>query len=150
MVQLGARMAVVEAARLRQPHDPGPDPQPPRKPRHLPLDPRGEHRAFGPRADQAHLVADHVDDLRQLVETEPAQHPAHRRRVRIASGRSDRTVIRLRAGFGDRAELQDPEWPLAEAEPLLPVQHRPAALKPNRQRDRRAEHDPERQQCSEK
>ena len=82
-----------------------------------------------PRADEAHLAAQHVPELRQLVEREPAQDA--RRRVvtrgssRILNSGPSASFARLELGLplgrarDHRAELEHPE--LALAEPDAPV-----------------------------
>src|SRR5947209_19988221 len=49
-----------------------------------------EHRALGPRADEAHVAAEHVEELRNLVEARAAQPPADRRRAIVALRRPHR------------------------------------------------------------
>src|SRR5207245_8062221 len=46
-----------------------------------------ERRSLGARPDQAHVTAQHVEELRQLVEAEAPQHGAERRAPRLGGGR---------------------------------------------------------------
>ena len=48
---------------------------------------RHELRPLGPRADQAHLADEHVDQLRELVQAEAADEPAQPRAPRIVRAR---------------------------------------------------------------
>ena len=50
----------------------------------------------GPRADDRHVAAQHVPELRQLVEVEAAQPAADRRRARVVVARPDRAGRRPR------------------------------------------------------
>ena len=151
VAQPPARRDRVAAPRLLETRDPRAHRETPREPRNRALDARGEFRALGTRADQAHLAPQHVRYLRQLVEMEPAQHASHRRRARIAPRRPDRARLLFRA-FGHGAELQDLEHPSAPAEPRLPVQHGAAVLETDRDRDRHPQRQPHREQrhCDER
>ena len=64
-----------------QPVMPGLDLEPAPLPRRVPLDLVAKRR---PRADHAHVAADDVPELRQLVDREPAQDPAGARDPRVA------------------------------------------------------------------
>jgi len=64
---------LVAALDLRQPGHPGPDAQSAELSRLVPLHLVGQ---CGPGPDQAHLAAQHVDELRQFVGGDPAQDPA--------------------------------------------------------------------------
>src|SRR5262249_21943244 len=55
-----------------------------------------EARALGPRADQAHLTAQHVDELRQFVEAGPPQKYAQGGAARIVDARPHGAGLRLR------------------------------------------------------
>src|SRR5262249_61328486 len=88
-----------------------------------------EFAALRPRTDQAHVTADDVPQLRQLVEAPAPQPAADRRDARIRFGRPHRT----RYVFGavdHRAELQDAERPVVEADALLAVAGRPGPWQP--------------------
>ena len=78
-----------------QPVMPGPHVEPVALPLVVPLDLVAERR---PRPDQAHLAADDVPELRQLVDREPAQHAAGPRDPRVAAvrPRSRRPAARRR------------------------------------------------------
>ena len=143
--QFPAGIRVVSAHPLGQARDPRPHAQPPGKPRRPTFEPRGQFRAFRPRAHQAHLAPQDVDRLGQLVEMEPAQHlprarhPPVPRRGQYGPG----AVLRV---FHHGPELEDGEHPAAAAQAGLAVEHPPAVLQPDGQRDNGAEQSPQRQQ----
>src|SRR5207244_4049646 len=102
----------------------------PRLARRVALDLVAERR---PWPDQAHVAADHVPELRQLVEREPAQHAPDPRDARVAA--VDRVARALLLGSDDhRAELQQVEVHAAFADTRLAVEHRPAILELDRNR----------------
>jgi hypothetical protein len=84
--------------------------------RHVPGEADHVLGPFGPGADQAHLAAQHVDELRQLVER-GAPEPSSNRRAAIVvlhpagcGARRGREPLRLRAPFPHRAELEHREF----------------------------------------
>ena len=108
--------------------------------RNLVLELLDEVRPLGPRPDDRHVAAQHVPELRQLVEVRAAQEACR------AASRADRRSLRPhRPGLAlgvvvHRAELDDRERLAVEAHPLLAVEHRAARGQPDQQRDeRRAE-----------
>ena len=87
------------------------------------------------RADQAHLAAQHVDEVRQLVEREAPQQRADARDARIAL--VDRQPgAHLLGAAHHRAQLEQVEVAAALADPALAVDRRAAALEPDRERRR--------------
>ena len=143
VAQLGPRRHAPAPAGLGETRDAGPHGEPPCETGTPALDPRRKLRALGARTHQAHLAAQHVDDLRQLVEMESAQHPAHGRRARIARLRPHRPGPPLGI-LGHGAELQHRENPSAAPQPGLAVQHAATVLQPDRRRDRHPQHQPQR------
>ena len=84
-----------------------------------------EHRPLRPRADQAHVAPQHVEQLRQFVEVRRAQDRAEPRLARVVRRRHLRAV---RLGIDPhRAELQHHERPAVQPAPLLPVEDRAGA-----------------------
>src|SRR3954451_20600571 len=80
-----------------------------------------------PWPDHAHVAAEDVPELRQLVERELAQDAADARDPRVA--RVDREARTLLLGVDDhRAELQQLEVRAILADPRLAVENRPAVL----------------------
>src|SRR5262245_3955215 len=75
--------------------------------------------------DDAHLAAQDVHELGQLVEAEPAQDRAERHATRIVRGCPHRPAPRLRID-AHGAQLEHAEPLAVEPHPLLPVEHRPA------------------------
>ena len=75
-----------------------------------------------PRADQTHVTAHHVPELRQLIETQCAQHAAERGEPLGIRLELSRTVPLER----HRAELVEPERSCAKPRPLLGEDHRAA------------------------
>ena len=145
VAELVPRMEGVAAPPLGKPGDPRTHPQPALESRHRPADPRRQRRTLGSRPDQAHLAPQHVDDLRQLVEMVPAQHPADRGAARIAPHRPHRSGTLLGV-LGHGAELEHPEHPSVPSQPRLAVEHGTSALDAERQRDCAPEHHPQRPQ----
>src|SRR2546423_8729170 len=91
-------------------------------------------RAFDPfRAwsDQAHVAAQNVPELRQLIEPALAQPPPHSRNPRIAFARLN---VRLHLAGGliaHRPQLKHREKPILTAYARLPEQDRPSAPQPD-------------------
>jgi hypothetical protein len=108
------------------------------------LVPRHDGREFGPGADQAHLPAGHVEELRQLIQAPPAQETADGRMPGVGAG-----LVRAPAiGKGNRhvrpapvgehgPELQDVERDAMPADPLLTENHARAEVDPDDKRDKR-------------
>ena len=82
-----------------------------------------EERPLGPRADDRHVAPQHVPELRQLVEVEPAQPAADRRAARVVVARPDRAGLVLGA-LVHRAELVDRGTPCRRG-PCAPACRRP-------------------------
>ena len=138
-------MPVIGALRLRQAHDAGAHPQPAGKSRRLALHARGQLGALRARTHQAHLAAQHVHDLRQLVQMQPAQHAPDPGRAGIARRRPHRAGTILRP-VDHGAELDQPKRASAQSKARLAVEHRTGTVEPDRDRDRHAQHHPDRQQ----
>ena len=88
-----------------------------------------------PRPHEAHLAAQDVDDLRNLVQRETPQDPPHPGDPRVVSDLEQRPAgfvrcleLRLPLGrAGDhRPELEHPELVLADPDPGVDVEDRPA------------------------
>src|SRR3546814_4689133 len=80
-----------------------------------------ELRALGPRADEAHLAAQHVEELRQLVQPRLADERADAGHAVVVGGRPARHAIAL--GIGAHAtKLDQAETLPALADAHLPVQ----------------------------
>ena len=88
-----------------------------------------------PRADEAHLAAEDVPDLRHLVEREAAQERADRRHARVLADLEERPIrfvrgLELRLETGGvrihRPELEHPELALTESDPRVAIEHRAA------------------------
>ena len=87
----------------------------------------------GARPHQRHLAAQHVPELRQLVDTGLPQQSSETRDAGILLDLEGRSVLFVqrhqlrfaRLGVGDhRAELQHHELPAAQTAPLLTEEHR--------------------------
>jgi hypothetical protein len=108
---------------------------------------RDLHGDRGPRADDRHLAAQHVDEVRQLVEARPAQQAPDTRDARVAL--RDRQAAADVLGAGDhRPQLEDVEGLAVAADAALAVDRRPRGLQADRQdrhqQQRRGEHERER------
>ena len=86
-----------------------------------------------PRADDRHLAAQDVDQVRQLVEREAAQQAADAGDARIALEHVDAGAHRRRAG-DHRAQLPELEGRAAATDAALAVEDRSAALQLDRER----------------
>ena len=97
-----------------------------------------------PRADQAHLAEQHVDQLGELVQAEAPNDLAQTRAPRVIWHRP----YRPRGGLGvgpHRAELEHVKRTPVQADPLLDVQDRPVRGRElhqqrHQQQPRRQEH----------
>jgi hypothetical protein len=103
-------------------------------------------RDLRPWSNEAHFAYEHVPELRQFIELEAAQENAQRRDPAVSFGRERQPEL---VGVTDhRTELPDPEWLPELADANLPIEHRPAVGKLDRQRDepphRREQHQPDR------
>ncbi len=92
----------------------------------LPAQLLDEYGALGARPDKAHVAVEHVQQLRNLVHAQLAQHAPYSRDARIARGSPTRDTIAFRIQ-PHRAQLQATE-DLATATTLLEEQHRRACL----------------------
>src|SRR5688572_19089978 len=79
-----------------------------------------EERPFRPRADDRHIAAEDVEELRQFVEIEPSQPASDWRRPRVVLARPDGAGGVFRAQV-HRTEFVDVEGLAIEAHALLPV-----------------------------
>ena len=88
----------------------------------------GDHLGpLGPRADQRHVAADHVPQLRQLVDVGPAQEPADLGHPVVGGLGPADDAVGLGVG-AHRAQLHDLELLAVLAEAALAVEHRAAVL----------------------
>ena len=116
--------------------------------------------ADGQRAgpDEAHLSAEHVQQLRELVDREAAEERPDACDARIVLDLEERAlglVLLLELGLqrlrvrAHRAELEHVELPLVEADAAVAVEHRPGRLELDRDRDQEPEGQPDDQdQCA--
>ena len=98
-----------------------------------------EARPDRPRPDEAHVAAEDVPELRDLVELGRAQPAAERRRLVLRA--ADELVAEIRAepllrAAAQRPELEHREDASATADALAPVEERAAARHEQRRRDR--------------
>ena len=105
-------------------------------------------RAFGAGPDEAHVAAQDVPELRQLIEVPAAQERPDAEQPRVAAHRA---LVRVVRGGGVRrhaAQFPKCEWPVAGADAGLAEKHRAAGRlaldKPGEdQQERRGEHQPD-------
>src|SRR5262249_37924075 len=89
-------------------------------------------RALRPRPNQTHLTVNDVNQLRQFINPQFANPPAHWGHARIGFAAPDRAV---RFGVhAHRTKLDDPERSIVYSDSLLPVEDRPAGIELDRQR----------------
>src|SRR5258708_39469880 len=81
---------LVPAAHLPQAGEAGANRQAPTLPRLVLCYLSGQGR---PRTDDAHLAAQHVDELRELVDAELADEATHRRDARVFLDLEDRAIL---------------------------------------------------------
>src|SRR3990172_6851419 len=91
-------------------------------------------RHVGPRADEAHVALEHVEELRQFVHRRLAEQPADAGDVGVAPAGAEQPLLQVAPGnaLGDvaldavdhGAELVEAELPAAEADALLTEQRR--------------------------
>ncbi len=122
------------AADLPEARDAGLDHEPAVHVVGVPRDLAGER---GARADERHRPAEHVEQLRQLVEAVAAQEPADAGHPRVGGHLEQHLVAgvapRLEIGqqllgvVDHRAELEQPELAAVQADAHLAEQHRPVA-----------------------
>ena len=105
------------------------------------------HRQRRARADQRHLAAQHVHQVRQLIERGASQQRAHARDARVVRVDREAGPDVLRA-VDHRAQLQHVELATVQAAAALAVDHRPGGLQADRERrereQRRAQRERER------
>src|SRR5262245_56677206 len=98
-----------------------------------------------PRADDAHVAANHIPELRQLVDGGPAQEAPDARDPRVAQVDCRTGAHPLRA-FDHRPELEHLEVLAVPADPRLPVEDRTTVPEPRRhcgsREDRARENEP--------
>src|SRR5439155_21081684 len=105
---------------------------------HFPAQFVHERWTFRTLADEAHVAAHHIDELRQLIHTrQPDKFPPPRNAIVVFLGPS-RDAVFLRVDT-HAAKLEDFEYLPGFTDPLLPIQNRPASLEPDSQR--RNQHD---------
>ena len=98
-----------------------------------------------PRADDAHVALEHVDQVRQLVERPAPQQRADARDARVALVDRQARAHLLGAGH-HRAQLQQVELHAVLADPALAVDRGPAARELDRRRREREERRREQQE----
>ena len=120
------------AVDLRPPGDPRLDGEPATLALGVLLDLDRERRA---RADDRHLAADHVPQVRKLVERVAAQEVAEARDPRVALGDGEAGAREFGA-VDHRPQLVDREQPSVETHPRLRIDRVAARLEPDRNRER--------------
>src|SRR5205807_3080837 len=93
-------------------------------PGHPPAELLDEARALGTRADEAHLTAQDVPELRKLVEAEAPEERPEPRAPRVVRPRPDGAGLALGI-HAHRAELEHLEAPAVQTHPLLAVEDGP-------------------------
>src|SRR5439155_16750315 len=91
--------------------------------RNLPRQSAYELGPLRPRADETHVPDDHIPELRQFVETSPAQQTPDARDASVARLRPDRSGTRLRV-LAHRSNFVDVEQAAVLSDALLPIQRR--------------------------
>jgi hypothetical protein len=92
-----------------------------------------------PRSDETHIAAQHVEQLRQLVDRRRSQPPAKRRETAMV-----RQQVPLGVALtGHRAKFQELERPIVETGANLPEEHRPAETRANQDGDDQQRRNPE-------
>ncbi len=99
--------------------------------RQMPPEQRHERGPFGPRADDRHVAAQHVEELRELVDARAAQERAHSGGAAVGRRSPDRAGLGLGVD-GHRTEFKQVELDAAAPDAPLPVQDRSARLQMHR------------------
>src|SRR5262245_4736187 len=120
------RCAIV-VPHLRPPGDPGSDDVPEHVERDSLLKLADEDRAFRARPDQAHVTAQDVDELRELVEPRLAQEASQARDAGVADLGPDGSGLALGVDV-HRAQLEEHEHAAVLAHALLPEEHGPRGI----------------------
>ena len=110
--------------------------------RELALEPRGQLRTLRPRSDERHLPAQHVDQLRELVEPPRADPAAGRDDALVADAREHGATVLLRTD-AHRAELDHGEVLASRADTDLTEQERTASREQLVQRDEQEQREPD-------
>ncbi len=92
-------------------------------------------RALGARPDDAHIAAQNVPKLRQLVQAPIAQEAAQRRDARIVAHAQPGLLVELFRAGGHRAKFQHAERPAIGADPFLLEKDRAARGELDAERD---------------
>src|SRR5439155_14790459 len=122
------QIAAIGVAYLRPAGEPGLDAVPDRVERDL-LGKRADKRGpLGSRTDEAHLPAQDIDQLRQLVNARMAHESPHRGNARIVDARPGRPPV-LFGVLGHAPELEQREFVPMPSDPFLPVNDRGATIK---------------------
>src|SRR5690242_5190786 len=140
--QLFGHRRLVAAAHLREAGEAGPNDEA------LPV--RGqlvrqlgeEPRTDRPRADEGHVAAEHVPELRNLVELRRLQPPAERRVLRLGPADELGAEVGAEPGLGvrpERPELDDREEVPVPTDTLAAIEDRPAVAREDEERDRGGE-----------
>src|SRR5579864_1203207 len=92
-----------------------------------------EERSLGPRSNEAHVAAQHVPNLRQLVEPSHAQDPADGGDTLISMGGPLRCAAALRVD-AHRAEFIDGKGGAVTPDAFLPIENRSSTVETDRHR----------------
>src|SRR5207253_7986800 len=98
-----------------------------------------EHRTDRSWADETHIAAEHVDELRDLVELRGLQPLADARELALRAAHEFFPEVRSEPRLciaSKRPELQHREHPAASTDPGPPVEHRAATRGQHDQGDR--------------
>jgi hypothetical protein len=95
----------------------------------------GRTRHLGTRADETHRAAQHVDQLRELVELEVAQPGTDAGDAAVAGHGERRSVAGLERSHHHGAELEDAKDPAVPADAFLAEEHRARRLELDRDRE---------------
>src|SRR5262249_23143249 len=128
VAELRARRCVVSPADLRDSREARRHAQQSLEARRVEPERLEKDRADRPRPDQPHVAADHIDQLRHLIDLAALQKAAELRRMRGAlfAAEQARADLLLRS-WAKRAEFVDREDPAAAPEAFAPIEHRPFA-----------------------
>src|SRR5438552_1511886 len=89
---------------------------------------------FRTRPHNGHLAAQHIEDLRQFVQTRPSQKAAEARNSKVSR------ACPIASGLsGHGAEFANPEYSSVASDAILTEEHRRSGIRVNRKCDNRYE-----------
>src|SRR5450756_2835269 len=93
---------------------------------------RGDMSVVGPRPDHAHVASKHIDELRNLIKSSPAQQPTRTRDARIQFSLAQTRARQPLCVMAHGPKLDDAEDLPAKTQSLLQIEHGASVLQHDR------------------